>query len=65
MYVDNWYKSDKIVQYLEKNRIVVCGTDKATWSKVPKSFKDEPLEKIKSILCPNHNVLTVHYHNKK
>ena len=57
LFVDNWYKSEKLFKYLEENGSAACGTARANWLQLPKSFKNEPLR--------DENMLVVCFHDKK
>ena len=63
--VDNWYKSEKLFKYLEENGSAACDTARANWLQLPKSFKNEPLQKGQYRFLRDENMLVVCFHDKK
>ena len=43
--IDNWYTSQKLLNFLRDRDTVACGTAMGNRIKAPKSLKDQPLEK--------------------
>ena len=64
LFVDNWYTSEKLFNYIEENGTAGCGTARANQLQLPKSFKKEPLEKGQYRFLRDENMLVVHFHDK-
>ena len=65
LYVDNWYSSESLFNYLSENGTIACGIAKANRIKAPQSLKAEPLQKGAYAFRRNGNIVMVRYHNKK
>ena len=65
LYVDNWYTSEALFQYLNENKTCAAGTTKNNRLKLPTSFKQEKLQRGQFAFRGNENMLTVQYQDKK
>ena len=64
LYIDNWYTSEKLLNFLRDWDRVTCGAAMGNRIKVPKSLKDQPLEKGEWAFRHNDNLLLARYKDK-
>ena len=65
LYVDNWYTSEALFQYLYENKTCAAGTARKNRLKLPTSFKQEKLQRGQFAFRRNENMLAVRYQDKK
>ena len=65
LYIDTWYTSEKLLNFLSDQDTVACGTAMGNKIKALKSLKDQPLEKGEWAFRRNDNLLMVRYKDKK
>ena len=65
LYVDNWYTSEALCQYLYENKTCAAGTARKNRLKLPTSFKQKKLQRGQFAFRRNENVFTVRYQDKK
>ena len=65
LFLHNWYTSEKLFRYLEKNGTAACGTARANQLQLPKSLKKKPLQKRQYRFLRDENMLVVRFHDKK
>ena len=65
LYIDNWYTSGKLLNFLRDQDTVFCGTAMGNRIKAPKSLKDQSLEKCGLAFRRNDILLMVRYKDKK
>ena len=65
LYVDNWYTSEALFQYLYENKTCAAGTARKKRLKLPTSFKQEKLQRGQFAFPRNENMLAVRYQDKK
>ena len=58
LYVDNWYTSEALCNYLYEYQII-------SWVQFPKSFMNEKLKKVEFFFRRNENMLALGYEDKK
>ena len=65
LYVDNWYTSEALFQYLYENKTCAAGTARKNRLKLPTFFKQEKLQRGQFAFRRNENMLAVRYQDKK
>ena len=65
LYVDNSYTSQSLFEYLFEHDIVAADTSRKNRIDLPKSFKDQKLEKSEHDFRRNENLLAVEFQDKK
>ena len=65
LYVDKGYTSDKLFRHLEENRTAACGTAMDHRLTVPKSMREESLNKGEHIYHRDDNMLMIRLRDKK
>ena len=65
MYVDKRYTSDKLFRHLEENGAAACGTAMGHKLTVPKSMREESLNKGEYIYHRDDNMLMIRLRDKK
>ena len=65
LYINNWYTSKKLQNFLRDQDTVACGTAMGNRIKAPKSLKDQPLEKGEWAFWCNDNLLMVRHKDEK
>ena len=65
LYVDNWYTSQVLFNYLHENNTAACGTARKNRIKLPREFTDAPLAKGEHSFRRNGELLAVRLHDKK
>jgi len=65
LYVDNWYTSQVLFNYLHENNTAACGTAQKKRIKLPKEFTDAPLAKGEHSFRRNGELLVVRLNDKK
>ena len=65
LYVDKWYASQSLFEYLYEHDTVSAGTARKNRIDLPKSFKDKKLEKNEHDFRRNENLLAVKLQDKK
>ena len=65
LYVDNWYTSHLLFQYLCKHYTVHAGTARKNETDLPISFKVKNLERKQQDFRKNKNLLAVKFRDKK
>ena len=65
LYVDNWYTSQVLFNYLHENNTAACGTARKNRIKLPKVFTDAPLAKGEHSFRRHDDLLAVRFNDKK
>ena len=65
LYVDNWYTSEALFNYLYENQTCATGTARKNRMQLPKSFMNEKLKKGEFSFRRNGNMLALRYQDKK
>ena len=65
LYVDNWYIDEKLFRHLEDNGTAACGTAMGHRLTVPKSMREESLNKGEYIYHRDDNMLMIRLRDKK
>ena len=65
LYVDNWYTSEALFNYLYENQTCAIGTARKNQMQLPKSFMNEKLKKGEFSFRRNENMLALCYQDKK
>ena len=61
LHIDNWYTSEKLLNFLRDRHTIACGTAMGNRIKAPKSLKDQPLGKGEWAFRRNDNLVMVRY----
>ena len=65
LYVDNWYTSQVLLNYLHENNTAACGTAQKNQIKLPKVFTDAPLAKGEHSFRRDDDLLAMRFNDKK
>ena len=65
LYIDNWYTSEALFNYLYENQTYATGTARKNRMQLPKSFMNEKLKKGEFSFRRNENMLSLCYQDKK
>lgn len=65
LYVDNWYTSQVLFNYLHDKNTAACGTARKNRMKLPREFTDATLAKGEHSFLRNGDLLAVRFNDKK
>ena len=65
LFVDNWYSSPNLFQYLLSKNTSACGTTRKNRLKLPASFTTQKLPKGQSTSLAKDNLLALRYYDKR
>ena len=65
LYVDNWYTSEALFNYIYENQTCATETARKNRMQLPKSFMNEKLKKGEFSFRRNENMLALRYQDKK
>ncbi len=65
VYVDNWYTSENLVEYLGENQTAACGTVKKNRLALSASFMKSNLKKGEHCFRRSANILAIRFNDKK
>ena len=65
LYVDSWYTSQELFNYLTENNTAACGTARKNRIKLPREFTDAALAKGEHSFRRNGDLLAIRFNGKK
>lgn len=65
LYLDNWYTSHRLFEYLFQHKTVACGTMRKIRAKFPATFTSEKLQKGECVSVSNGSIMALKLRDKK